>query len=99
MPIGSGSEEMEAVILIDVLRRAGADVIVASVEAETEVVMSRGVRIVADCMIGECSGREFDLIVLPVRGRDEVEVVGFDGIHSYFLNSNLVTLIPINTHF
>lgn len=99
MPIGSGSEEMEAVILIDVLRRAGADVIVASVEAETEVVMSRGVRIVADCLIGECLGRDFDLIVLPVRGLDEVEAAGFDGIciHSYILNIlNILNILLSN---
>jgi 4-methyl-5(b-hydroxyethyl)-thiazole monophosphate biosynthesis len=37
VPIGNGSEEMEAVITIDVLRRAGADVVVASVEDKLEV--------------------------------------------------------------
>lgn len=38
VPIGTGSEEMEAVIIIDVLRRAGAAVTVASVEPELTVV-------------------------------------------------------------
>lgn len=37
VPIGNGSEEMEAVITIDVLRRAGAAVTVASVEDKLEV--------------------------------------------------------------
>jgi hypothetical protein len=48
VPIADGSEEMEAVIVIDVLRRAGADVIVASTGPETQVQCSRGVKIVAD---------------------------------------------------
>ena len=48
VPIGTGSEEMEAIITIDVLRRAGAEVTVASVEPALEVNCSRGVKIVAD---------------------------------------------------
>ncbi|KAF4390037.1 hypothetical protein F8388_002979 [Cannabis sativa] len=32
VPMGYGTEEMEAVIIVDVLRRAGADVTVASME-------------------------------------------------------------------
>lgn len=48
VPIGTGSEEMEAVITIDVLRRAGADVTVASVEGSLEVNCSRHVKILAD---------------------------------------------------
>ena len=48
VPIGTGSEEMEAVITIDVLRRAGAEVTIASVESDLEVVCSRGVKLVAD---------------------------------------------------
>lgn len=37
MPVANGSEEMEAVIIIDVLVRAGAEVHVASVEDSKEV--------------------------------------------------------------
>lgn len=69
VPVGTGTEEMEAVITIDVLRRAGAAVTVASVESSKEVTCSRGVKLVADVLIGECSGQAYDLIACPVRGR------------------------------
>ncbi len=65
VPIAEGSEEIEAVCIIDVLRRAGAEVTVASVEKALEVTASRGVKIVADASIEDCSGKFFDLIVLP----------------------------------
>lgn len=65
VPIADGSEEIEAVCIIDVLRRAGAEVTVASVERELQVTASRGVRIVADAKIDDCAGEAFDLIVLP----------------------------------
>lgn len=65
VPIGTGSEEMEAVIVIDVLRRAGADVIVASVEDDLTVTCSRGVRLVADRRIDDCTSESWDLIALP----------------------------------
>jgi 4-methyl-5(b-hydroxyethyl)-thiazole monophosphate biosynthesis len=42
VPVANGSEEMEAVIIIDVLRRAGAEVVVASVEEGLEVLFPSG---------------------------------------------------------
>jgi len=62
--VAQGTEEIEAVTVIDVLRRAGAEVTVASVEAEPLITASRGVRLLADCLIDDCRG-EYDLIVLP----------------------------------
>ena len=64
VPIADGSEEIEAVCIIDVLRRAGAQVTVASVGA-LQITASRGVRIVADGTIEACRDHIFDLIVLP----------------------------------
>ncbi|KAL0454233.1 UNVERIFIED_CONTAM: protein DJ-1C [Sesamum latifolium] len=64
VPIGFGTEEMEAVIMIDVLRRAGANVTVASVEEQLEVEASGGTRLVADAFIS-ASGETFDLVALP----------------------------------
>ncbi|GER44830.1 class I glutamine amidotransferase-likesuperfamily protein [Striga asiatica] len=65
VPIGLGTEEMEAVIMIDVLRRAGANVTVASVEEKLEVEASSGTRLVADETISSCCDQTFDLIALP----------------------------------
>ena len=53
-------------ITIDVLRRAGAEVTVASVESALEVTCSRKVKVVADKLISEVAGEDFDLIALPV---------------------------------
>lgn len=57
---------MEAVITIDVLRRSGADVTVASVEKDLCVDACHGVKIVADAFISNCKDTFFDLIALPV---------------------------------
>ncbi len=65
VPIADGTEEMEAVCIIDVLRRAGVDVTVASVEADLQVTASRGVKLVADRFISECVGETYDLVALP----------------------------------
>ncbi|XVF01267.1 hypothetical protein REPUB_Repub04eG0073200 [Reevesia pubescens] len=65
VPIGFGTEEMEAVILVDVLRRAGAEVTVASVEPQLEIQASGGTILVADTEISTCSNQVFDLVALP----------------------------------
>lgn len=57
---------MEAVIIIDVLRRAKADVVVASVEDKLEIEASRKVKLVADVILDEAAKVSYDLIVLPV---------------------------------
>ena len=70
IPVADGTEEIEAVTVIDVLRRAGAEVTVMSVEdGRNEVVCSRGVRLVAEKNVKELAGRgapsDWDLIAVP----------------------------------
>lgn len=65
VPIANGSEEMEAVMIIDILRRAKANVVVASVEEKLEILASRQVKLVADVLIDEAAKLSYDLIVLP----------------------------------
>lgn len=65
VPIGFGTEEMEAVILAYVLRHAGAEVTIASVEPQLEVETSSRTRLLADTSITSCSKHVFDLVALP----------------------------------
>lgn len=66
VPIANGTEEMEAVMIIDVLRRAKANVVVASVEDKLEILASRKVKLEADMLLDEAAKLSYDLIVLPV---------------------------------
>ena len=64
VPIADGIEEIEAVGIIDTLRRADADVTVASVGL-LQVTASRGVKLTADTVIANCANITYDCIVLP----------------------------------
>jgi 4-methyl-5(b-hydroxyethyl)-thiazole monophosphate biosynthesis len=65
VPVADGTEELEAVAIIDILRRAGADVTVASVSGSRQITASRAVVIVADALIEACVENDYDLVVLP----------------------------------
>ena len=64
VPIATGIEEIETVCIVDVLRRSGANVTLASVN-DFQIKAAHGVIIMADCLIGECKDKIYDLIVLP----------------------------------
>jgi len=67
VPIAPGTEEMEAVTIIDILVRAGYQVVVASADFEGNLTMkaSRGVTLTADCKLVDIADDEFDAVVLP----------------------------------
>ena len=62
--IADGFEEIEAVTIIDVLRRAEVDVTSAALD-ELEVKGSRGIHVVADTRLDSLDLDSFDAIVLP----------------------------------
>ena len=62
--LAEGFEEMEAVAPIDILRRAGVNVTVASVSGAV-VKGAHGIAVQADVELADTAGRAFDMIVLP----------------------------------
>jgi 4-methyl-5(b-hydroxyethyl)-thiazole monophosphate biosynthesis len=64
VPIADGTEEIEAVCIIDTLRRANVDVTVACV-GKDPITASRGVKILADTTIDQAAQATYDLIALP----------------------------------
>jgi protein deglycase len=64
VPLAQGCEELEAVTIIDLLRRAGVTVVSAGLDAHP-VTASRGVVLVPDTTLEQALSQEFDMIVLP----------------------------------
>lgn len=64
IPIADGSEEIEACTLINVLRRAGFAVTVAGV-TEMAVQGAWNINLVADKLLSDCQGQNYDGIFLP----------------------------------
>lgn len=65
--LAPGAEEMETVIVVDVLRRAGLDVTLAGLEGTAPVACSRSVKIAPDCALSAAQG-PFEALVLPGGG-------------------------------
>jgi len=64
VPLAMGFEEIEAMTIIDVLRRADIDVVISGL-GKKQVVGAHGVRVQADAHIEEMKSSDFDMIVLP----------------------------------
>ncbi len=67
VPIATGSEEIEAITIIDVMVRAGYRVVIASADPTEQLVMkaSRGVMLTAETPLRHVINQPFDAIILP----------------------------------
>ncbi len=64
IPLAQGCEEIEAVTIIDILRRAGIEVVSAGLDAHP-VRASRGVMLLPDTTLDEALTHCYDMAVLP----------------------------------
>jgi len=62
--LADGFEEVEAMAVVDVLRRAEIEVVIAGLN-EGPVSSARNVRVIPDTGIDEIKSEDFDMIVLP----------------------------------
>ena len=63
--LAEGFEEIEAISIIDVLRRAELEVIVVSVTGKTDVTGSHQIKVTADELFEDIDYKTIDMIVLP----------------------------------
>ncbi len=82
IPLADGVEEMEAVIVIDVLRRAGWKVIAAAIGDSPVVTASRGVTLAADSRWQDAALHvaTFDGIVIPGGGAGTAALCQHEGV-------------------
>lgn len=64
VPLADGFEEIEAITIVDILRRAGADVCTAALD-KRNVQGSHGLKVIADTVLDEVIDTSWDMIVLP----------------------------------
>ena len=64
IPLAQGCEELAAVTIIDILRRAGVTVVSAGLDAQP-VRGSRGTALLPDTTLDEALKHSFDLVALP----------------------------------
>ncbi|MBE0491858.1 MAG: DJ-1/PfpI family protein [Sulfurospirillum sp.] len=92
VPLATGFEEIEAITIIDVLRRADIEVVSVCLERR-RVMGAHGIRVLSDRHIADVDYKEFDMIVLPgglpgaTNLRDNAQVKqlleNFDADHKY----------------
>lgn len=68
LPLAEGFEELEAITVIDVLRRGGVEVVVAALGEATVVKGAHGVDVTADARLADVAEEEYAAIVLPGGG-------------------------------
>lgn len=64
LPISKGFEEIEAISIIDVCRRADIEVTIAGIES-LEVSGAHNIKVISDCKIEDTNEKDFEMIVLP----------------------------------
>ena len=65
--LAPGFEEIEAVTVVDILRRAGIHVVIAGT-VDGPISAARGVKMLADISIDQVTASTFDMVVLPGGG-------------------------------
>ncbi len=84
VPLAKGFEEIEAVSIIDVLRRAEIHVVVASLDDEALVEGANGITIETDAYMRDINSDAFEMIVLPG---------GWDGTYALAEDANVQKML------
>lgn len=75
-----GLEEVEALTPVDVLRRAGDDVVTVSIMGRKEIRGAHNITVVADALFDDCDFSDGDAFVLPGGGEGTQNLAAHDGV-------------------
>lgn len=64
IPLAPGFEEIEALAVVDILRRVGIEVVLAGT-ADNPIEGRNRIKVLADASLDSVKGEDFDMIVLP----------------------------------
>ena len=84
VPLAKGFEEIEAISIIDILRRAEIEVLVASLNSDFLVKGAHAIRVEANLEVKDVNSDEIDMIVLPG---------GWDGTYALADDANVQRLL------
>ena len=68
IPLANGFEDIEAITVIDILRRGGMTVVTASIHDTLEVRSAHGIVMQADALFSKAADEPYEAIVLPGGG-------------------------------
>ena len=79
--LADGFEDIEAVSIIDVLRRGGVEVVTAALGEGTSVRSAHGIRLEADARLADVLKNEYDAIILPGGGEGTENLLACAELH------------------
>ncbi len=73
--LADGFEEIEGLTVVDILRRAGAEVVTVSIMGRKEIHGSHRITVLADALLEQTDTSDGDMLVLPggLRGTENLE--------------------------
>ncbi|SHO81102.1 DJ-1/YajL/PfpI superfamily, includes chaperone protein YajL (former ThiJ), parkinsonism-associated protein DJ-1, peptidases PfpI, Hsp31 [hydrothermal vent metagenome] len=84
VPLANGFEEIEAVSIIDILRRGEIEVLVASLDENMLIKGANGITIQADLEVKNITSDEINMIILPG---------GWEGTYALAKDSNIQNIL------
>ncbi len=82
VPLACGFEDIEAVSIIDVLRRGGVEVVTASLGDARGVRSAHGILMQADAFLPDVLENEYDAIILPGGGEGTQNLMACEPLHA-----------------
>ena len=88
VPLANGFEELEAISIVDVLRRGDVEVVTASIHDGLDVKGTHGISVRADALFTDVADAEYDAIVLPGGGEGTENLKNFDALYRRLRRQN-----------